>query len=114
LATLARRARAVVAEYDVLRRAFDAVVVDLVAVAFTTAGFFAVFFAVAAEVEVFFVVDDFCVCPAANDEAGKPTARVAASTHDRWIVFRDQFRIKGQPLARQLVRSCFGIVAKPL
>jgi hypothetical protein len=53
-----------------------------------TAGFFAVFFAVVAEVEAFFavdalVVDDFCVCPAANDVTGRPTARAADRTHDR-------------------------------
>jgi hypothetical protein len=88
LATFARRAFAAVAEYDVFRRAFDAAAVDFVAVALATAGFFAVFFAVVAEVEAFFavdalVVDDFCVCPAANDVTGRPTARAADRTHDR-------------------------------
>jgi hypothetical protein len=120
-ATFALRARAADAEYEVLRLVFDVVfTVDLEAAAFAedaATGFFAGVFAVAAvfvDVEVFLVVDEFCAGVAAKDEAGRPTARAADRTHDRRTVLKDQFRIKRQPLARQLVRSCFGIVANPL
>jgi hypothetical protein len=126
LATFALRARAADAEYEVLRRVFDAVVtvdlavVDFEATGLTADGFFAEaatgFFAVAVAVDVvvFLAVADFCACVAAKDEAGRPTARVADRTHVRRTVLKDQFRIKRQPLARQLVRSCFGIVANRL
>jgi DNA-binding phage protein len=53
--------------------------------------------------DVFFAVDDFCVCPASADEAGRAMASEAAKTQIRRAVLRDQFGSKDNPLRDSLL-----------
>ena len=53
--------------------------------------------------DVFFAVDDFCVCAASADEAGRAMASEAAKAQIRRAVLRDQFRSTDNPLRDSLL-----------